>query len=317
MEKDIVKEPPALDIHDVESQHKGDSVVLDKRPDVAAEFLAGLSSDIRDEPISAKEARKLLWKIDLIIMPILSFSVIISAVDKVIISNAAIYGMRDDLNLVGNEFSWVGSIFYFGFLVAEWPGNVLLPKLPIRLLYAATVFGWAVMTFLTGATQKFGGIAAVRFIMGLFEAIVFPTCTLVTAMWWTVPEQPIRVAIWFNNLSSIISGLLSYGIGHSHSAIAAWGLLFISLGYITTLWAAIVYVCLPSSPVEAWRLNDREKFICIERVSRSNTGLEDKSMKWYQVKDCLLDPKPWLITIAACAMNIPNGKTLGTRKAIR
>ncbi|KAJ5100378.1 hypothetical protein N7456_006430 [Penicillium angulare] len=305
--KNPEKPDPICLAKDSESQHHGETFAMNEKPDVAAKFLASLSSEIRDKPISEEEGRRLLWKIDLIIIPILAFSVIISAVDKVIISNAAIYGMEADTGLTGNQFSWVGSIFYFGFLLFEWPGNLLIQKLPIRRLYTVTIFGWAIMTFLTGATQNFGGLAAVRFLMGMFESIVFPTCTLVTAMWWTVKEQPIRVAIWFNTLSSIISGLLAYGIGHSHSSVAPWRLLFISLGCITTVWAVIVYICLPSSPVEAWWLDDREKFICLERVRKSNTGIEDKSIKWYQVKECLLDPKSWLISIAACALNIPNG----------
>lgn len=143
--------------------------------------------------------------------------------------------------------------------------------------------------------------------VGIFESVVFPVCTLITAMWWTVSEQPIRVAIWFNTLSSIITGLLSYGIGHAKTNLAPWRLLFIVLGAITTIWAVIVYVFLPSSPVEAWWLTDREKYICLERVRKSNTGIEDKTVKWYQVKECLLDPKSWLISIFACAINIPNG----------
>lgn len=159
--------PPSEKIQDdAESQTNGDvaSVAVGSKPDVAAKFLAGLGPDITNEPISAKEARKLLWKIDLIIIPILSFSVIISAVDKVIISNAAIYGMKEDTHLTGNQFSWIGSIFYFGFLGAEWPANILIQKLPVRSFYGATVFAWAVMTFLTAVTSNFGGLAAVRFI---------------------------------------------------------------------------------------------------------------------------------------------------------
>jgi MFS transporter, ACS family, allantoate permease len=141
----------------------------------------------------------------------------------------------------------------------------------------------------------------------MFEAVVFPVCTLVTAMWWTVSEQPIRVSIWFNTLSSVITGLLSYGIGHTHTSIAPWRLLLIVLGSITTVWSVVLYICLPSSPVEAWWLNDREKYICLERIRTSNTGVEDKKIKWYQVKECLLDPKSWLISVFACAINIPNG----------
>jgi MFS transporter, ACS family, allantoate permease len=144
--------------------------------------------------------------------------------------------------------------------------------------------------------------------VGIFESVVFPVCTLVTAMWWTTSEQPIRVAIWFNTLSSIVTGLLSYGIGQTNTSVAPWRLLFYVLGAITTVWAVIIYSFLPSSPVEAWWLNDRERFICLERVRKSNTGVEDKNIKWYQVRECLLDPKSWLISVFACAVNIPNGK---------
>lgn len=161
------KMPQADEAKDTESQTDGET--RPARPDVALKFLDGLSSNIKDEPVSAKEARRLLWKIDLIILPILAFSVIIAAVDKIVISNAAIYGMRTDLALTGNQFSWVGSVFYFGFLVSEWPGNILIQKLAIRKLYAVTVFGWAVMTFLTGAAQNFAGLATIRFISEFYR----------------------------------------------------------------------------------------------------------------------------------------------------
>ena len=146
------------------SQEKGEASTLYGEHDVAAKFLAGLSPEIRDEPITPEEARRLLWKIDLIILPILAVSVLMAAVDKIIISNAAIYGMVEDNHLVGNQFSWIGSIFYFGFLVAEWPGNILIQKLPIRTFYGGTVFAWAVLTFMTATTKNFAGLATVRFL---------------------------------------------------------------------------------------------------------------------------------------------------------
>lgn len=151
---------------DSESHTQGEQVpvVTGVKPDVAAKFLAGLSAEIKDEPISAQEARKLLWKVDLIIIPILAFSVMISAVDKIIISNAAIYGMKTDTHLKGDEFSWVGSVFYFGFLAAEWPANIAIQKFPIRTFYGATVLAWGILTFITATTSNFAGLAAVRFI---------------------------------------------------------------------------------------------------------------------------------------------------------
>lgn len=80
--------------------------------DIAASFLASLDPEILSKPISAKEATRLRWKIDLIILPIICCTIILGAVDKVIISNAKIYGMMTDAHLTSSEYSWVASILY-------------------------------------------------------------------------------------------------------------------------------------------------------------------------------------------------------------
>lgn len=51
--------------------------------------------------------------------------------EKTTLSYAAIFGIRDDLHLVGTEYSWLSSLFYFGFLVWAFPTNFLLQRLPI------------------------------------------------------------------------------------------------------------------------------------------------------------------------------------------
>ena len=68
----------------------------------------------------------------------------------------------------------------------------------------------------------------------------------------------------------------------------------------------MIYIFLPSSPIDCWYLSDREKFVCLHRVRENNTGIEDKKIKWYQVRECLRDPKTWLLSIFAIAQNIPN-----------
>lgn len=39
--------------------------------------------------------------------------------------------IQEDANLVGQQFSWLGTILYMGVLVGEYPTNFLLQKLPI------------------------------------------------------------------------------------------------------------------------------------------------------------------------------------------
>lgn len=107
-------------------------------------------------------------------------------------------------------------------------------------------------------------------------------------------------------LSTVFSGIISYGIGHAHTKIAQWRLLFLVLGGFSVLWSIVIFFFLPNSPVECWYLSDREKFVAIYRVRNNDTGVEDKKIKWYQIRDCLVDPKTWLLSIFAMAQNIPN-----------
>ncbi|KAJ6124385.1 Major facilitator superfamily domain general substrate transporter [Penicillium samsonianum] len=275
--------------------------------DVAAQFLARLDPAIAVEPVTETEARRVLWKIDLIMIPLIMVTVVLAAIDKVIISNAAIYGMKKDTHLTGDQYSWVGSIFYFGYLAFEYPAALLIQRLPVAKLYVGMVLGWAILLLCTAATQNFAGLATVRFLMGMTEAAVFPISSILTVMWWKTSEQPIRVAFWFNQLSSVFSGVVSYGIGQTNTALAPWRLLFIALGAFSLLWAGVLYIFLPDSPVQCWYFSDREKFVCLERVKDNNTGMEDKTIKWYQVRECLLDPKTWLLALFSLAQNIPNG----------
>ncbi|KAJ5790991.1 uncharacterized protein N7518_008002 [Penicillium psychrosexuale] len=256
--------------------------------DVAAHFLAHLDPAIAVEPVTEAEARRVLWKIDLILIPLIMVTVVLAAIDKVIISNAAIYGMKTDTHLTGDQYSWVGSIFYFGYLAFEYPTALLIQRLPVAKL-------------------TFGGLATVRFLMGMTEAAVFPISSILTVMWWKTSEQPLRVAFWFNQLSSVFSGLISYGIGQTNTSVGPWRLLFLVLGGFSVLWSVVLYIFLPDSPVQCWYFSDREKFVCLERVKDNNTGMEDKTIKWYQVRECLVDPKTWLLALFSLAQNIPNG----------
>ncbi|KAF5008149.1 hypothetical protein FDECE_5543 [Fusarium decemcellulare] len=283
--------------------------------DVAALFLVKLDPEVKERAITPEEARKVLWKIDLIVLPIVAGTVILSAVDKIVISNAIIMGMEDDLNLVGNEYSWAGSIFYIGFLVFEYPQAILIQRLPVAKLLAACVLSWAVLLFCSAATQNFAGLAAVRFIFGCAEAGAFPTASIPTVMWYSNREQPVRVAIWYDQLASIFSGIVSYGVSQTHTHLAQWRLLFIVLGGFTVIWSAVVLAFLPDSPVSAWWLSPRERYVAVRRVQKNNTGIEDKRVKWYQIKELLADPKTYLLALFACAQNIPNGG-LGTFSSI-
>jgi MFS family permease len=97
----------------------------------------------------------------------------------------------------------VGSIFFFGYLIAEFPSNALIQKLPVGKLAAISCMGWASTTMLLGACNNAAGLMVVRFIMGAFEAPIVPALSIMTVMWYMKREQPVRVAIWYSGFSSV------------------------------------------------------------------------------------------------------------------
>ena len=82
------------------------------------------------ETIPPAEERALQWKIDLMILPYLAVCYAFFYIDKTTLSYAAIFGIKDDLKLEGTEYSWLSSIFYFGFLAwackcsSTFPGSL-------------------------------------------------------------------------------------------------------------------------------------------------------------------------------------------------
>ncbi len=87
------------------------------------------------------------------------------------------------------------SIFYFGYLVAELPANILIQKLPVGRVIGIAAMSWAIALMLMGVCHNAAGLMALRFVMGLFEAATFPVCTVMTVMWYRTREQPLRTAI--------------------------------------------------------------------------------------------------------------------------
>lgn len=88
--------------------------------------------DVFAEPtIVPADERCVLRKIDLIIMPAMTFVYFFQYLDKQTINYASIFGLNKDLGLTGQEFSWVVTIFYFGQLASEFPCLYLMSRFPV------------------------------------------------------------------------------------------------------------------------------------------------------------------------------------------
>ncbi|OJJ72448.1 hypothetical protein ASPBRDRAFT_195155 [Aspergillus brasiliensis CBS 101740] len=265
--------------------------------------------DALDEPADPAEVRKLLWKIDFMILPYLAVCYAFFYIDKTTLSYAAIFGIEEDLNLHGTQYSWLSSIFYFGFLAWAFPTNFLLQRLPIGKYLGANIFMWGVFLIIQAACHNFTTLAVLRALGGAAEACSDPAFMLITSMWYTRREQPVRLGLWYtaNGLGIALGGLLGYGIGHIRGALPSWKYEFIVIGSLCAAWGIVMFIILPDSPVSAPLLNKRQRRIAVERVRENQTGIENKHIKPHQIWEAFTDYKLYFFFFLGVVCNIPNG----------
>lgn len=157
--------------------------------------------------------------------------------------------------------------------------------------------------------KSFAQLAVLRVISGAAEACSDPAFMLITSMWYTRRQQPIRIGLWYtaNGAGIAIGGLLGYGIGQIKGALASWKYEFLIIGALCAIWGIVITIFLPDSPVTTRYLSNREKWVAIERLRDNQTGVENKHLKWAQVWEALTDWKVWTFLLLGLSGNIPNG----------
>ncbi|KAH7219488.1 major facilitator superfamily domain-containing protein [Fusarium oxysporum] len=268
-----------------------------------------LCRDADDIETSPELDKALRWKLDLRLMPLLCFTYALQSIDKNTISYAAVFGLREDLNLKGDEFSWTGGIFYLGYLIWEFPTSMFLQRFPINYFMSGTVIAWGAVLMAHGAVNSFTTLIVVRVLLGALEAAINPGTMLLFSMYYMRKEQPLRMGIWIGSagMGYIIAGIASFGIGHVKSALPSWRVLFIIWGSITVAWGVILLFLLPGAPMRAKFLTPDEKARVVARVRGNGTGIENKHFKMAQFWEAMLDMKTWLLFLFALTSNSPNG----------
>jgi MFS family permease len=97
--------------------------------------------------------------------------------------------------LVGSNYSWASSVFYFGYLVWSWPSSYLSVRFPLGKYLATSVVIWGIILMCHGATSNYTGLMFARFFLGVSEAAVAPGFSLLTGMFYKRREQPSRYVV--------------------------------------------------------------------------------------------------------------------------
>lgn len=196
----------------------------------------GVAGLVPDEDISEAERQHVLHKLDWLLLPLASGCVLLQMLDKTLINYANLMNFRADLGLEKQEYSWLGSIFYFGYLAGTPLHAIALQKFTLSPYISLVVIVWGVVLACHAAALNYGAFLAVRFFLGFFEAAINPGFILLTGRFYTRKEQVIRVAIWYsmNGWAMIVGGAMTYGILiHPAPTLNRWQEMFVGVGVVT------------------------------------------------------------------------------------
>lgn len=283
---------------------QGEVVDVHVGEDLAAKYVVdGLEIDEATD-------RKLRWKADLYVCSFMCIVYAIQFMDKTATSAAAVMGLREDLDMHGKMYSWVGSSFYLGYLVFEFPMGFLLQRFPLAKTTGVIIAAWGIVMACGGAAQNYAGFVTTRTLLGALEGAITPSFIVITSQWYKRNEQFTRTLFWFgfNGFGSIFGAAIAYGLYTNESlSIAGWRALFIIMGLITVLLGVVFFFHIPDNPSRAWFLSPEERALQVERIRCNKQGYGSKHIKWYQVKEAIFDPRTWLYFAYPFLSNIPNG----------
>ncbi|KAF3482388.1 putative MFS transporter [Arthroderma uncinatum] len=241
--------------------------------------------------------RRLMAKIDLRILPMLSILYLLAFLDRVNIGNAVIFHLKEDLGIVsGTQYNTALTIFFIPYVLFEIPSNLLLKKLKPHLWLALCMFAFGLITCLQGFTKNYGGILAARFFLGLAETGMFPGCFYLMGMWYKRSEAQKRFSFFFSSttLAGAFGGLLASAIGKMDGlrGYHGWRWLFIIEGAFSCVVAIIWFFILPDFPEDVkWLTEEERDFIKAKLAKDVGKAGHEKSVTFKDVVSIVSDPK--------------------------
>ncbi|KAE8400109.1 major facilitator superfamily domain-containing protein [Aspergillus pseudonomiae] len=198
------------------------------------------------------DQRWLLFKVDAFVLTFASIGYFLKNLDLNNINNAFLSGMKEDLNMYGNQLVTSTSIYTVGYLEV----------------------GWGIATICTSSVQSYRSLYAIRFLVGLFESGFYPGIHYLLGSWYTPREIGKRAMVFWlaGSIGTLFSGFLQAaaytnlnGV-HGH---AGWRWLFIIDGIITLPLALAGFLFFPNLPQDGkktWWTTEEEHILSVRRM---------------------------------------------------
>lgn len=108
--------------------------------------------------IDAAAERKLVLKLDLLVMVMIFLMYFFNSIDRGNLGNAKTDGMDVDLGFVGNQYSILVMVFYVPFCGLCLPANLVTRKFQPKWFLVAFMLCWGAMAMVCAACKNFAQV---------------------------------------------------------------------------------------------------------------------------------------------------------------
>ncbi|KAH6660757.1 major facilitator superfamily transporter [Truncatella angustata] len=252
--------------------------------------------------------RKILWKLDTRILPILAVLFLCSFLDRTNVGNARLYNLEQDLGMTDRQYDQGLAVFYATYIASEVPSNLVLKRVTPSIWLPLLACAWGIVAMCLGFIQNFAGFVAVRAVLGMTEGGLLPGMILYLSGIYRREELALRIGLFYTaaSLSGAFGGLLAYGIaqiGH-RGGLSSWRWIFVLEGLLTALVGIATFFLLPNGLSTAKFLTPEERQFALNRL-RSSTDQSNareheatEKFSWSEVARGVFSWQTWL---TACA----------------
>ncbi|KAH1327098.1 hypothetical protein KXX16_006424 [Aspergillus fumigatus] len=256
------------------------------------------SASLLPDELDRAAERRLLWKCDLHVVPILTVLFMFAFLDRINIGNARLMGLERDLRMTGHQYNIALFVFFVPYILFEVPSNMLLKKMRPSWWLSGIMFAWGILTVCQGVTKSFQGLVVCRVLIGVFEAGFMPGSVYVINMYYRRHELQWRLNVFFSAsiVAGAISGLLAYAINNMDgvAGYSGWRWIFILEGLATIVVAVIAKFIVVDWPETARFLNEDERALLLRRLAQDQGEARMDRLDKKSLRRAFSDPKIYL-----------------------
>lgn len=94
-------------------------------------------------------------------------------------------GKTSQIQITNNAQNIANLVFFVTYIIFQPPSTILVRAIGPRIHLAAITLMWGAVMIGMGFVKNFSQLAALRAVLGLFEAGFFPSCVYLLSTWYT------------------------------------------------------------------------------------------------------------------------------------